>query len=103
VVQVPPAVVGEDHVAAVLFPGADDLEAVVVEQGDPAGAVVAVGPAQVEQEDAAGAAVDGVGPGVAGLGGQLLGGDLADQLGVVGVGLGVEHIDAEERRPGTTR
>src|SRR4029450_1400004 len=68
--------------------------AVVVEQGDPAGAVVAVGPAQVEQEDAAGPAVDGVGAGVAGLGGQLLGLDGADHLGVARVGLGVQHIGA---------
>ena len=93
VVQVPPAVVGEELVAAVVLPGADDVEGVVVEQGDPARAVVAVGAAEVEQEDAAGAAVDGVGPGVAGLGGQLLGGDLVDHLGVAGVGLGVQHID----------
>ena len=92
VVQVPPAVVAEVLVAAVVLPGADDVEAVVVEQGDPAGAVVAVGPAQVEHEDAAGPAVDGVGPRVAGLGGQLLGGDLPDDRGVAGVGLGVQHI-----------
>src|SRR5215218_8871179 len=80
VLQVPPAVVAEGLVAPVQLPGADDLEAVVVEQGHPAGAVVAVGPAQVEQEDAAGSAVDGVGTGVAGLGGQLLGGDLTNHL-----------------------
>jgi hypothetical protein len=54
VVEVPPAVVAEELLAPVVLPGADDVEAVVVEQGDPAGAVVAVGSAQVEQEDAAG-------------------------------------------------
>src|SRR5215216_2917727 len=93
VVQVPPHVVGEELVAAVALPGADDVEGVVVEQGDPAGAVVAVGAAEGGQEDGPGAAVDGVGPGVAGLGGQLLGGDLADHGGVARVGLGVQHID----------
>jgi hypothetical protein len=62
VVEVPPAVVGEVLLAPVQLPGADDLEAVVVEQGHPAGAVVAVGPAQRVEVDAAGAAVDGVGP-----------------------------------------
>ena len=47
VVQVPPAVVAEALLPAVGFPGADDVEGVMVEQGDPAGAVVAVGPAEV--------------------------------------------------------
>jgi hypothetical protein len=50
VVQVPPAVIAEVLLAPLLLPGSDDLEAVVVELGDPAGAVMAVGPAQVEQE-----------------------------------------------------
>src|SRR4029450_5987949 len=100
VVQEPPAVVAEELVAAVVLPGADDVEAVVVEQGDAAGAVVAIGPAQVEQEDAAGAAVDGVGSGVAGLGGQLLGGDLMDDAGPAGVGPGVQHIGARGAEPG---
>ena len=43
-------VVAEVLVAAVVLPGADDVEAVVVQQGDPAGAVVAVGPAQVDMK-----------------------------------------------------
>jgi hypothetical protein len=100
VVQVPPAVVGEVLVAAVVLPGADDVEGVVVQQGDPAGAVVAVGSAQVEHKDPPGAAVDGVGTGVAGLGGQLLSLDGPDQLGLAGVGLGVQHIDARGPQPG---
>ena len=41
-VQVPPDVVGEVLVAAVCLPGARDLEGVVVDQRDAAGAVVAV-------------------------------------------------------------
>src|SRR4029453_19591982 len=88
-----PPVGADPLVAAVGLPGADPAEGVVVEEGAPAGAVVAVGPAQVEHEDPPGAAVDGVGPRVAGLGGQLLGGDLPDQPGLAGVGLGVQHID----------
>src|SRR5215218_2517506 len=51
VVQVPPDVLGEVLLAPVVLPGADDVEGVVVQQGDPAGAVVAVGPAQVEHKD----------------------------------------------------
>ena len=91
-VQVPPDVVAEPDLAPVGLPGAEDVEAVVVEQGDPAGAVVAVGSAQGRQEDAAGPAVDGVRPRVAGLGGQLVSGDLPDDGGVAGVGPGVQHI-----------
>src|SRR5215216_5668477 len=93
VVEVPPDVVGEELLAAVALPGPDDVEAVVVEQGDPAGAVVAVGPAEGGKEDGAGPAVDGVGPGVAGLGGQLLGWDLPDHRGGQGIGPGVQHVD----------
>jgi hypothetical protein len=99
VVQVPPAVVAEPLLAAVGLPGADDLEAGVVQQGDAAGAVVAVSPAQAEHEDAAGAAVDGVRPGVAGLGRQLLGGDLPHHCGLAGVGLGVQHIGPRRPEP----
>src|SRR5215216_6112818 len=77
VIEVPPDVVGEELLPAVQLPGADDLEAVVVQQGDPAGAVVDVGAAESGQEDGAGPAVDGVGAGVAGLAGQFLGADLA--------------------------
>ena len=92
VVQVPPAVVAEPLVAPVGLPWADDVEGVVIQQGDPAGAVVAVGPAQAEHEDAAGPAVDGVGAGVAGLGRQLVGLDGPDDLGAAGVGLGVHDV-----------
>ena len=94
VVQVPPAVVAEVLVAAVALPGADDVEGVVVQQRDPAGAVVAVGAAEGEQEDAAWPAMDGVGPGVAGLSGQFLGLDGVDHAGVARVGPGVEHVGA---------
>jgi hypothetical protein len=59
-----------------------------------------VGVAQVEHEAAAGAAVDGGGPGVAGLGGQLVGGDLPDHPGVAGVGPGVQHLDPRRPDPG---
>jgi hypothetical protein len=49
-VQVPPAVIAEPLLAPVVLPGADDLEAVVVEQGDPPGAVVAVGPPRLNMK-----------------------------------------------------
>jgi hypothetical protein len=50
VVEVPPAVVAEELVAPVVFPGADHVEAVVVEQGDPARPVVAVGPPSADMK-----------------------------------------------------
>src|SRR6266498_2993731 len=89
---VPPDVVPEELVAAVQLPGADDVEGVVVQQRDPAGAVVASCPAERGHEDAAWPAMDGVGPGIAGLAGQLLGLDGADHLRVARVGLGVQHV-----------
>jgi hypothetical protein len=91
-VEVPPAVVAEELVAAIQLPRADDVERVVVQQRHAARAVVAVGVAQREHEDAAGPAVDGVGTGVAGLAGQLLGLDRADHPRVARVGLGVQHV-----------
>jgi hypothetical protein len=54
-------VVPEELVTSVQLPRPDDVERVVVEQGDPARAVV-LGAAQREQEDPAGPAVDGVRP-----------------------------------------
>jgi hypothetical protein len=95
----PPAVVAEELVATVQLPGPGHIEGVVVQQGDPAGAVIAVGAAQGEKEDPAGPAVDGVRPRVAGLGGQLLGLDLADDAGIAGVGLGIQHIDPRGADP----
>ncbi len=97
VVEVPPHVVGEVLLAPVRLPGAGDLEGVVVDQRHPSRAVAAVGAAQVGHEDAAGPAVHGVRAGVAGLGGELLGLDGADDLRLPRVGLGVEHVGA--RRP----
>src|SRR5207302_2974959 len=65
---------------------------VVVAQRDPAWALASVGAAKVRHEDAPGSAMHGVRTGVAGLGGQLLGLDRANELWAPRVGLGIEHI-----------
>src|SRR5437764_12649739 len=72
VVEVPPDVVSEVLLAAVCLPRARYLEGVVIDQRHTARAL-AVGTPQVRHEDAAWSSMHGVRPGVAGLGGALLG------------------------------
>src|SRR5690348_6005522 len=96
----PPHVIGEKLVATVALPLSDDLESVVVEQGDTAGTVVAVRSAKRRHEDAAGPAVHGVRTGVPGLGGELSGFNRVGQHRVSRVGLGVEDIRVRRPDPG---
>ena len=99
-VQVPPDVVGEVLVATVGLPGARDLEGVVIDQRDPAGPVAVAGGAEVRHEDAARPAMHRVRARVAGLGSKLLGLDRPHDVGLTGIGLGVEHIGARRADPG---
>src|SRR5882757_4096064 len=98
--QVPPGVVGQVLRAPVGFPGAQHVEGVVVQQGDAAGAVIPVRPAEAGQEYAVRAAVQGVRAGVAGLAAQLVGGDCPDELGLGRVRLGVVDVDVRAAQPG---
>src|SRR5204863_4854251 len=91
VVEMPPHVVGEMLLAPVGLPCAGDLEGVMVDERHASGAVAAVGAAQIGHEDAAGSAMHGVRAGVAGLGGEFLGFDRADDLRLARVWLGVEY------------
>src|SRR5436305_14470363 len=79
-------------VAAIRLPGAGDLEGVVIDQGHPSRAFVAVRAAQVGHEDPAWPAMHGVGARVARLGGKLLGLDRAGHGWLARVWLGVEDV-----------
>jgi hypothetical protein len=93
VAEVPPGVVGEELRPTVDLPAAERLEAFVVHQED-AARPAAVRAAERRDIDAAGAAMNGVGPGVARLLGDLLRLDYPDDLRASRVGLGVEDVDA---------
>jgi hypothetical protein len=92
VAQVPPHVVGQVLVAPVRLPGADDVEGLVVQQRDSARPFVAVRAPDRRQEDAVRTAVQRVRPGVAGLGGQLVGLDGAHHPGAARVRFGVQDV-----------
>ena len=88
----PPEVVGELLRAAVYFPASQGLEGVVVHDEDATGAV-AVGRANSAYVDAVGSAVEGVGTAVARTLVQFVRFYGLDDLGLSGVGLGVDDVD----------
>ncbi len=94
VIDVPPDVVRQVLVASVLLELADDVKIRVVEQGHPAGAVLAVGAAQAGDVQVAGAAVHGVRAGVASPLAEFGRPEHLRDLGRRRVGLRVENIDA---------
>jgi hypothetical protein len=100
VVEVPPDVVGEELLPPVGLPCAYDVERLVVEHRDATRTVVAVGAAKRGHEDAAGAAVEGMEPGVTGLGGQFVRPNLADHPRRPQVGFGVEDVGPRRSQPG---
>ena len=99
-VQVPPGVVGQVLRSAVGLPGAQNVEGVVVEQGDAARAVRPLAAAEAGHEDPVRAAVQGVRAGVARLLCQLVRADRPDQRRLPGVRVGVVDVDVGGPYPG---
>ena len=93
VAQVPPGIVGEVLGPAVHLPLAAHVEGLVVHQ-EHAARSLALPVAERGHVDALGSTVDRMRPGVAGLVGHLARLDHLHDLGFLGIGLGVEDVDA---------
>jgi hypothetical protein len=89
----PPGIVGEQLRPALDLPATERLEVLVIHQED-AARRAPVRAAEGGDVDAAGAAMDRVGPCVAGLLGHLLRLDHLDDVRPARVGLGVEDVDS---------
>lgn len=95
----PEEVVGQELRATVDLPAAEDLEGVVVEEKNAAGAA-ALGAAQGGDIAGVGTAVNGVKPGVAGPAGDLASRNDLHQARPTGIGLGVDDSAALLAQPG---
>ena len=99
----PPEIVGEILGAAVVLPGAEDVEIVMVQEENPSRSLAPVGWPQGVDIDGVRTAVHGVRTAVARLAHDLLGLDDASDARVKRVGLGIHDVEPELRSPGMIR
>ena len=99
VAEMPPKIVMEILRAALDFPFAEDVEGFRIEDEDAAGAVTG-GRTEGTDEDAGGAAVNGVRAAVASARGDGFRFDDFDDFGILGIGLGVDDVNAGRTNAG---